>query len=76
MFFDKIGGEFVDIVEWLDDSNDTMVHRFERYGHEIKNKVQLTVWEWQVAIFINEGKTADIFQADRKSNQFIFVNDS
>ena len=35
--FDKIRGEFIDIIEWLDDSNDTLVHRFERYQNEIKN---------------------------------------
>ena len=35
--FNKILGEFIDIIEWLDDSNDTMVYRFERYQNEIKN---------------------------------------
>lgn len=60
--FDKIKGEFIDIIEWLDDSNDTMVYRFERYGNEIKNGAKLTVRESQVAVFINEGKLADVFQ--------------
>jgi membrane protease subunit (stomatin/prohibitin family) len=59
--FDKIRGEFIDIVEWLDDSNDTLVHRFERYQNEIKNGAKLTVREGQVAVFINEGKVADVF---------------
>ncbi len=27
----KLSHEFIDIVEWLDSSNDTIVHRFERY---------------------------------------------
>jgi membrane protease subunit (stomatin/prohibitin family) len=60
--FDKLKGEFIDIIEWLDDSNDTMVYRFERYGNEIKNGAKLTVREAQVAVFINEGKLADVFQ--------------
>lgn len=60
--FDKMKGEFIDIIEWLDDSNDTMVYRFERYGNEIKNGAKLTVRESQTAIFINEGKLADVFQ--------------
>lgn len=64
-FFDKLVGEFIDIIEWLDDTNDTMVHRFERYGNEIKNGAQLTVRESQVAVFINEGKIADVFQPGR-----------
>ena len=59
--WDKITGEFVDIVEWTDDSNDTMVYRFERYGNEIKFGAQLTVRQAQVAVFVNEGQCADIF---------------
>jgi membrane protease subunit (stomatin/prohibitin family) len=57
----KIKGEFVDIVEWTDDSNDTMVYRFERYGNEIKFGAQLTVRQAQVAVFVNEGQLADMF---------------
>ena len=33
--FDKLKGEFVDIIEWTDSSNDTMVWRFPRYQNEI-----------------------------------------
>ncbi len=60
--FDKIFGEFIDVIEWLDDSGDTMVHRFERYGNEIKYGAKLTVRESQVAILVNEGKAADFFE--------------
>ncbi|MFP4356312.1 MAG: SPFH domain-containing protein [Phycisphaerae bacterium] len=60
--WDKIRGELIDIIEWTDDSNDTMVWRFERYGNEIKYGAQLVVREGQAAVFINEGKLADIFQ--------------
>ena len=59
---DKIKGEFIDIIEWLDPSNDTMIHRFERYNNEIKYGAKLTVRESQVAVFINEGQIADVFQ--------------
>ncbi len=59
--WDKIRGELVDIIEWLDPSNDTMVHRFERHGNEIKHGAKLTVREGQVAVFIKEGKIADVF---------------
>ena len=45
---DKLLGEFVDIIEWTDDSQDTMVYRFERYGNEIKYGAKLTVRESQV----------------------------
>jgi len=60
--FDKLKGEFIDIIEWLDPTNDTMVYRFERYQNEIKNGAKLTVRESQVAVFINEGQIADVFQ--------------
>ena len=60
--WDKIVGEFVDVIEWTDDSSDTMVHRFERHGNEIKYGAKLTVRESQVAVFINEGRLADVFQ--------------
>jgi len=60
--WDKIKGEFVDIIEWTDESNDTMVYRFERYGNEIKYGAKLVVRESQVAVFINMGKLADVFK--------------
>jgi membrane protease subunit (stomatin/prohibitin family) len=59
--FDKIRGEFIDIIEWLDDSQDTIVYRFERYNNEIKNGAKLTVRESQVAVLVNEGQIADVF---------------
>jgi len=61
-FFDKIMGEFIDVIEWTDSSSDTMVYRFERYGNEIKHGAKLTVRESQVAVFVNEGEIADIFE--------------
>jgi membrane protease subunit (stomatin/prohibitin family) len=57
----KLSHEFIDIVEWLDHSNDTIVHRFERYQNEIKNGAKLIVREGQTAVFINEGQLADVF---------------
>ncbi len=60
--FDKLRGEFVDIIEWLDPSNNTIVYRFERYQNEIKMGAKLTVRESQVAVFVNEGQIADVFQ--------------
>jgi len=60
--FDKLKGEFIDIIEWTDSSNDTMVWRFPRYQNEIKMNAKLTVRESQQAVFINEGKLADVFQ--------------
>lgn len=64
--FDKIGTkikqELIDIIEWLDSTSDTMIYRYERHGNEIKYGAKLVVRESQEAIFINEGKLADVFQ--------------
>lgn len=59
--FGKLKGEFIDIIEWLDTSNDTMIYRFDRRSNEIKYGAKLTVRESQVAVFINEGQVADEF---------------
>ncbi len=59
---EKLTNEFIDIVEWLDYSDDTICHRFERYQNEIKNGAQLIVREGQKAVFINEGELADVFE--------------
>jgi membrane protease subunit (stomatin/prohibitin family) len=60
-FFDKLKGEFIDIIEWTDDSSNTMIWRFPRYENEIKYGARLTVRESQQAIFVNEGTIADVF---------------
>ncbi len=58
----KMFGEFVDVIEWLDESDETMLYRFKRYGNEIKYGAKLTVRESQVAILVNEGRAADFFE--------------
>lgn len=60
--FDKIKNEFIDIIEWVDNSNDTIVWKFPRFQNEIKMGAKLTVRESQIAVFMNEGKIADVFQ--------------
>ena len=60
--FDFVKRELIDIIEWLDPSNDTMVYRFERYNNEIKNGAQLIVRPGQMAVFVDEGRIADVFQ--------------
>nr|WP_232303577.1 SPFH domain-containing protein [Pseudofrankia sp. DC12] len=57
----RIRGEFVDIIEWTDDSRDTIVWRFPRYENEIKMGAKLTVRESQAAVFVNEGQIADAY---------------
>ncbi len=58
---EKLSNEWIDIVEWLDYTDDTICHRFERYQTDIKNGAKLIVREGQQAVFINEGQLADVF---------------
>jgi membrane protease subunit (stomatin/prohibitin family) len=64
-FFDNLkkeaASQWIEIIEWLDDSADTLVYRFPVYNQEIKMGAQLIVRENQVALFINEGQAADLF---------------
>lgn len=60
--FDKLRGELVDIIEWVDDSNHTLVWRFPRYHNQIKNGAQLIVRPGQTAIFVHRGELADVFE--------------
>lgn len=59
--FNILGGEFIDVIEWTDDSRDTMVYRYPTVGHAIKYGAKLTVREGQAAVFIHEGQLADVF---------------
>lgn len=58
-FFDFISSELIDIIEWMDDSRETLVYRFQRHDNEIKNGAKLIVREGQVAVFVNEGEAQE-----------------
>lgn len=58
----KLTAELIDIIEWLDNTTDTLVYRFERHQNEIKYGAKLVVREGQAAVFINEGQLADVFK--------------
>jgi membrane protease subunit (stomatin/prohibitin family) len=60
-FFGRLMNQWIEVIEWLDPTNDTMVYRFPVANNEIKMGAKLTVREGQAAIFINEGQLADVF---------------
>ena len=60
-----IKGQLIDVIEWSDNSSKTMVHKYDMNGKEIMMGAQLTVRESQVAIFVNEGELADVFEPGR-----------
>lgn len=59
---DKLRGELIDIIEWVDDSRHTLAWRFPRYQNEIKNGAQLIVRPGQVCVFVHRGQIADQFE--------------
>lgn len=61
-FVEKLRGELVDIVEWVDDTRNTLVWRFPRYQNEMKNGARLVVRPGQSAVFVDRGRIADVFQ--------------
>jgi membrane protease subunit (stomatin/prohibitin family) len=67
--FDKVKeaalNQFIEVIEWLDDSQDTILYRFPVAGQEIKNGAQLIVRESQTAVFVFEGQVADVFTPGR-----------
>lgn len=59
--FDFIRGQFIDIIQWQDDSRDTLSFRFPDEDKEIKRGAQLIVRESQVAQFVYLGQFGDTF---------------
>jgi membrane protease subunit (stomatin/prohibitin family) len=59
--FDAIKNQFIEVIEWLDDSGNTLLYRFPVHGQEIKNGAKLTVRESQAAVFVYQGQIADVF---------------
>ena len=58
---DFIKGELIDVIEWTDDSRDTLSWRFPDDDKAIKNGAQLIVRESQVAQFVYLGEFGDTF---------------
>jgi membrane protease subunit (stomatin/prohibitin family) len=58
---DFIKKQFIDILEWTETSDGTLAWRFPMADNEIQYGASLTVRESQLAIFVNEGKVADVF---------------
>ena len=58
---DFIKKQFIDVIQWTEDGDGTLAWRFPMAGMEIQNGGQLVVRESQMAVFVNEGKVADVF---------------
>jgi excisionase family DNA binding protein len=59
---DFFKGELIDVIEWTDDSRDTLSYRFPDEDKAIKNGAQLIVRESQIAQFVYLGAFGDTFK--------------
>ena len=57
-FFSK---QFIDVIEWTENGDQMLAWRFPFEDHEIQNGGRLTVRDSQLAVFVNEGRIADVF---------------
>jgi excisionase family DNA binding protein len=67
MIIDFLKRQFIDIIEWTDDSRDTLSFRFPDDDKEIKNGAQLIVRESQIAQFVYLGEFGDTFKPGKHS---------
>ena len=59
--FDFVRKQFVDVIQWAEDSNGVLSWRYPMQDMEIQNGATLIVRDSQIAVFVNEGTVADIF---------------
>ena len=58
---DFIKKQFIDVIHWTEESDGTLAWRYPMQDMEIQNGAVLVVRESQMALFVNEGKAADVF---------------
>lgn len=63
--FDFVAKQFIDVIHWTEPADGILAYRFPMSGMEIQNGASLTVRESQLALFVDEGKVADLFQPGR-----------
>ena len=53
--------QFIDVLQWNEDADGTLAWRYPMEDFEIQYGASLTVRDSQMAVFVNEGKIADVF---------------
>ncbi len=57
--------QFIEVIEWTENTDGVLAHRFPTLDKEIQTGAQLTVRDSQMAMFVNEGNVADVFSPGR-----------
>lgn len=60
-FRDFLSKQFIDVIEWVEPEDGILAFRYPMQDREIQNGGKLTVRDSQMAVFVNEGKVADVF---------------
>ncbi|HEY4659809.1 MAG TPA: SPFH domain-containing protein, partial [Gemmatimonadaceae bacterium] len=63
--WDFVKKQFIDIIHWTEEGEGTLVARFPMQDMEIQYGASLTVRESQLAVFVDEGRVADVFGPGR-----------
>jgi len=58
---DFLSKQFIDVIEWVEPEDGILAYRYPMQDREIQNGGKLTVRDSQMAVFVNEGKVADVF---------------
>lgn len=58
---DFLAKQFIDVIEWVEPDDGILAYRYPMQDREIQNGGKLTVRESQMAVFVNEGRVADVF---------------
>jgi membrane protease subunit (stomatin/prohibitin family) len=53
--------QFIDVIEWVEPEDGLLAYRYPMQDREIQNGGKLTVRDSQIAVFVNEGRVADVF---------------
>jgi membrane protease subunit (stomatin/prohibitin family) len=60
---DFLKKQFIDVIQWTEAGDGVLAYRFPTRDFEIQNGAKLTVRESQMAVFVDEGQIADVFNA-------------
>ena len=62
---DFIKKQFIDVIHWTEEGDRVLAYRYPMQDFEIQTGAQLTVRDSQMAVFVNEGRVADVFGPGR-----------
>ncbi|MCB9689966.1 MAG: SPFH domain-containing protein [Alphaproteobacteria bacterium] len=55
------GAQFLEVIDWMDDSKDTLVYRYPTFNQAITDNSKLVVREGQAVVFVAEGRLSEVF---------------